>query len=223
MSTLAHCEAAILPHRFGVKQIRQSGGFAVRIGHDKVTNPVLKKQVMAASNVTINRAPVLTLWASVVAERMGYEHATALTLGKCVAGLNAQSKGRMLGIFGPPKGPEKGSTPKKVGLGEDFWIEICERGVPVKSTDDGIRAVVKDKPIDPAKVETYLQSKFGADLEAVLLAMTDLATSLQPEDLASRSYTLYERFRPNIPPGQRGWGAKGELDLKLIRSLGDDA
>ena len=177
---------------------------------------------MGENTVTINRAPVLTLWASVVAEQLGYAHATALTLGKCVAGLNAQSKGRMLGIFGPPKGPEKGSPPKKVGLGEDFWIEICKRGVPVKNTDDGIRAVVKDKPIDPAKVETYLQSKFGNDLEVVRQAMTDLATSVQREDLESRSYALYERFRPNIPPGQRGWGAKGDLDLKLIRSLGGD-
>ncbi len=42
--------------------------------------------------ITINRAPVLTLWAAVVAERAGYEAEAALTFGKCVAGLNAQSK-----------------------------------------------------------------------------------------------------------------------------------
>jgi len=47
----------------------------------------------------INRAPVLTLWAVVVAERLGYKQDTALTLGKALAGLNAQSKGRALGIF----------------------------------------------------------------------------------------------------------------------------
>jgi hypothetical protein len=49
--------------------------------------------------VTINRAPVLTLWAAVVAERLAYSHGTALTLGKAVTGLNAQSKRRRLGIF----------------------------------------------------------------------------------------------------------------------------
>lgn len=173
---------------------------------------------MAGQIVMINRAPVLTLWAAVVAEQLGYEHETALTLGKCVAGLNAQSKGRMLGIFGPPKGPEKGGPPKKVGLGEDFWIEICSRGVPAKNTEDGIRAVVKDKPIEPAKVEEYLQSKFGDDLEAARESMKDLAGALEPDDLAFRAYGLYERFRPNIPPGRRGWGAKGKLDLEFIRS-----
>jgi hypothetical protein len=34
-----------------------------------------------------------------------------------------------------------------------------------------------------------------------------------------RAYPLYEKFRPSIPPGVRGWGAKGELDLDLLRSL----
>ena len=40
--------------------------------------------------VLINRAPVLTLWAAVVAERLGYDYAAALSLGKALAGLNAR-------------------------------------------------------------------------------------------------------------------------------------
>jgi len=174
---------------------------------------------MSGKIVLINRAPVLALWAAVVAEQLGYEHETALTVGKCVAGLNAQSKGKMLGIFGPPKGPREGSPAEKTGLGEDFWIDICSRGVPVRHTEDGIRAVTKDKPIDPAKVETYLKSKLGDDLEAVAQAMKDLASSLDRDSLQSRSYALYERFRPEIPSGKKGWGAKGALDLDFVRSL----
>jgi len=53
-----------------------------------------------------NRAPVLTLWAAVVAEVLGFEHDEALTLGRAVAGLNAHSKGVSLGLFQP--------TPKEV-------------------------------------------------------------------------------------------------------------
>ena len=49
-------------------------------------------------HVTINRAAVLTLWASVVAERPGYDRAAALTLGKAVADVTAQAQGRRLGI-----------------------------------------------------------------------------------------------------------------------------
>jgi hypothetical protein len=48
----------------------------------------------SVARVTINRAPVLTLWAAVVAERLGYDREASLTLGRAVAGLNAQSKGR---------------------------------------------------------------------------------------------------------------------------------
>jgi hypothetical protein len=43
----------------------------------------------AGGNIRINRAPVLTLWAAVVAERLGFDRDTALTLGQAVAGLSA--------------------------------------------------------------------------------------------------------------------------------------
>ena len=43
--------------------------------------------------ITISRAPVLTLWAAVVAQRHGFTWEEALSLGRAVAGLNAY-KGR---------------------------------------------------------------------------------------------------------------------------------
>jgi len=84
--------------------------------------------------VTINRAPVLALWGAVVAERQGHSSEAALTLGKCMAGLNAQSKGRSLGILRTPASTERGGTPKKAGLGEDYWVPVCGRPVPAKET-----------------------------------------------------------------------------------------
>jgi hypothetical protein len=56
---------------------------------------------MPSRTICINRAPVLTLWAVVLAERLGFDQEEPLTLGKALAGLNAQSKGRSLGIFKP--------------------------------------------------------------------------------------------------------------------------
>jgi hypothetical protein len=168
--------------------------------------------------ITVNRAPVLTLWAAVVAERLGFDADAALTLGKAVAGLNAQSKGRALGIFKPPV-LEPGKKPKKTGLGEDLWIELCGRAVPAKNTDDGVRAVVKDKPIDPEQVRTYLGRAFGDDLAAVQKALKTLAKSFKPDQLAERAFGLYEKFRPAVPRGTKGWGHKGALDLQLIDAL----
>lgn len=172
------------------------------------------------ATIKINRAPVLTLWGAVVAEKLGQDPQAALTFGKCLAGLNAQAKGRMIGIFGEPKEPkEAGTKPKKVGLGEEFWFEVCGRPLPAKNTDDGVRAVVKDKPIDPAKVQAYLERAFGASLADVRQAMEDLAGAFSPNALKVSAYDLYGKFRPAIERGQRGWGQKGTLDLEFIRSL----
>ncbi len=170
------------------------------------------------TTVMINRAPVLTLWGAIVAERQGFGADEALTLAKAMAGLNAQSKGRRLGIFQPAKGPE-GKPPKKRGLGEEFWVELCGRPVPAKNTEEGVRAVVKDKAIDPDKVRKYLEGKFGDDLNAVTEAMQKLAAAFKPDDLAEAAFSLYEEFRPQIASGKRGWGQKGKLDLDLIQSL----
>jgi len=46
-----------------------------------------------------------------------------------------------------------------------------------------------------------------------------LVKSLLPPQLAEKAYGLYEKFRPEIPPGKKGWGASGKLDLDLIRNL----
>ena len=173
---------------------------------------------MSDAPITINRAPVFTLWAAVVAQRLGFEEDEALSLGKAVAGLNAQTKGRMLGIYQPGKTPHDG-PPKKTGLGEEFWVELCGRPVPAIQTETGLRAVAKDVPVDADKARAYVQSKFGDAVDEVRAAMTELAESYGPEALADCAYELYERFRPEIPRGKRGWGAKGELSLDLIRSL----
>jgi len=169
-------------------------------------------------HITINRAPVLTLWGVVVAERLGYDRAEALSLGKCLAGLNAQSKGRSLGMYGPPK-EAKRERVRKAGLGKVSWVEVCGRSLPVLKTQAGLRAVTQDKPIGPEGVQRYLEQKFGGQLPAVRQAMTKLARSLQPADLKEHAYSLYLKFRPEIPKGRAGWGAKGELNLELIRSL----
>jgi hypothetical protein len=173
---------------------------------------------MGREIVLVNRAPVLTLWAAVVAERLGFDHEAALSLGKALAGLNAQSKGRSLGIFKPAERPE-GVPPKKAKLGEEFWVELLGRQVPAKASPGGVRAVVGDKPIDPGGVSRYLDEKFGTARGAVEQALKTLADSFRPDELAVAAFSLYERFRPEIPAGVRGWGVKGELALDRILSL----
>ena len=172
---------------------------------------------MANSKLKINRAPVLTLWAAVVAERLGYKQAEALTIARALTGLTAQSHGRALGIFHPAeKGKAQGEKPQ---TGRTIALQFLARQIEVVKTKQGVRAVSGGQPIKPESVERYLNSRFGDALPDARKAMELLARSLPPKELAARAYSLYGAFSPKVPAGTRGWGAQGELDLDLVRAL----
>ena len=177
---------------------------------------------MADDVVAINRAPVLTLWAAVVAARQGHDWDAALTVGKVVAGLNAQAKGRALGIF-QPREAGSADAPGVASRRQDLWVHVCGRPVPAVRTGAGLRAVVGDQAVDPGAVLRYLERAFGERLAAVRQAMEELAASFLPDEIEAESYGLYERFRPRIAPDKLGWGQKGTLDLARIRALAKKA
>jgi hypothetical protein len=102
---------------------------------------------------------------------------------------------------------------------ETVTIDLLHRAVPAKYTDEGLRALSGESPIRPESVQKYLEGKFADALEDVSDVMLELAKSLPPSQLAERAYSLYEKFRPEIPPGKKGWGASGKLDLDLIRKM----
>jgi len=176
---------------------------------------------MAKEKIKINRAPVLTLWAAIVAERLGYKKDESLTFGKAVAGLNAQSKGKRLGIYEEKKDKEEEKETKEEKSVKLEFIELLGRGVPAVKTPQGLRASIKGEEIDAESVQKYLKQKFGEDLDEARAAMEKLAKAYTPKQLEGEAYGLYEKFRPEIPEGKKGWGAKGELDLDYIRSLAE--
>jgi hypothetical protein len=168
--------------------------------------------------IQINRAPVLTLWAAVVAERLGHTRDEALTFGKAVAVLNAQSKGRRLGIFSPKRNTTADRPGVKAPVREHF-VKLIGREVPAVKTRDGLRATLAGETVRPRAVQAYLDRSFGPHLARARSAFEDLARAYSKGALERESAALYERFRPGIPAGVRGWGARGELNLKLVRSL----
>lgn len=86
-----------------------------------------------------------------------------------------------------------------------------------------IREFARTRTLGVIQIELLrdLEGKFGDDLGAVRSAMQKLATSLPPKELAEHAFGLYEEFRPSIPGGTKGWGAKGKLDLDRIEGLGN--
>lgn len=171
------------------------------------------------TRIQINRAPVMTLWAAVVAERLGYSRDESLTLGRAVAGMNAQSKAVRLGLREPAEPGEKGEKGKRAAASEAGRVVLLGRLVPVVDTPKGIRAAKDGKADSPQAVERYLESKFGDALAAARAAMKTLAASFSKDELAVKAYALYEKFRPSVPAGTTGWGAKGALDLGALAKL----
>jgi hypothetical protein len=157
----------------------------------------------------------------VVAERIGLPYETALTAGQAVAGMTAHAKGVRLGIFAETSdGKPKPALPKpEAATGDAKELLLMGRILHIVDSKDGPRAVNKGELGKPAVVEKYLQSKFGEHLGATRKAMEALAATLPPNELNAKAFHLYEQFRPEVPSDEKGWGAKGLLDLGQIAKL----
>lgn len=174
--------------------------------------------------IRVNRAPVLTFWAAVVAERLGYNRDAAITLGRAVAGSNARVKAKALGIAEDHRevGDLRDEARKlqKERTHAPKAVHLLGRDVPVVEEKGSVRALDHDKPAAPKAAAGYVERAFGEDLPAVRHAMEELARSMEPEELNRVGFRLYEHFRPEVPTGATGWGAKGVLDLQRIRTAG---
>ncbi len=164
--------------------------------------------------ILVNRAPVLTLWAAIVAERLGHGADAAITLGRAVAGSSARVKARAIGL--EEKHDEAGK--RDAMPAQRQTVHLLGRDVPVVEQKSHLYALDHDKAAAPHPAHAYVSGAFGDHLPAVRRAMEKLATSLPPEELNRIGFRLYEHFRPEVPAGVGGWGKKGVLDLTRIEN-----
>ena len=115
----------------------------------------------------VNRAPVLTLWATVVAERLGHPPDTAFTLGRSVAGSAARVKARNIGREERKAGrdADMARLHEKPVTAPVFLLGKTIRLLP--NNDGELRAADGDQPADPAGVQRYLAKAFGDHLGEV--------------------------------------------------------
>ncbi len=172
----------------------------------------------APAPIRVNRAPVLTLWAAVVAARLGHPPDTALSLASAVAGTAARAKARRLGIVEPHDHGKDAASGKPQDtarlLGKDVRLTHDADGVVLADAGEG-----KSAPAAP--VAAYIAKAFGGRLEEVRAAMEALAAGIEPQELNRVGFRLYEHFRPEVPRDVKGWGAKGDLDLARIRNAAE--
>jgi len=185
-----------------------------------------------SSEIRVNRAPVLTLWAEVfkvplaaasgiapegaiVAERLGHDADAAITLGRAVAGSSARVKARAIGM---EEKREDGNVRDAVKPQPRQTVHLLGRDVPVVEQKGSQYALDHGKPASPRPAYAYVEKAFGEHLPAVRRVMEALADSLPPEELNRIGFRLYEHFRPEVPAGAAGWGKKGVLDLRQIEN-----
>lgn len=173
----------------------------------------------ATPEIVVNRAPFLTLWASIVARRLGYAPEESLTLGRAIAGQTAAAKATRLGIAArrPPAVRDEIDA-ERARLGAEA-VALMGRTVPCLRTPDGLRALADAVPIDPESVRRYVASKFKDHLGVVEAKLIALAASYEPDELDAQAMDLYMAMRPAAAAGQAGWGQAGRLDLAAIDRL----
>ena len=121
---------------------------------------------MQEGEIKVNRAPVLTMWVAAVAERQGFNFDEAVTFGKAISSLFAQSKGKRIGVVDDSaKEPEESGKKKSKKDTEKF--EVFGNSVYGKTTDKGRFAVESGKAITPNTVKAYLHRAFKNDYDRV--------------------------------------------------------
>ena len=171
-----------------------------------------------ASPIQVNRAPVLALWATIVAEALGHPPDTALTLGRYVTSASARVKAKSIGMMDEAMEASERLAQADALKPSVQFIILLGREIPVVLHEDGThRAHENGKPMAAQGCRTYIVRAFGDRLVEVRSEMAALAALLPPEELNRVGFRLYEKFRPEVPKGAQGWGAKGELHIHRIR------
>ena len=172
-----------------------------------------------SDEIRVNRAPVLTLWASVVAEHLGHDADAAITLGRAVAGSSARVKARSIGLEEKhPDRAEHDAAKPAISTVPRQTVRLLGRDILVIEHNGSQFALEGEKPASPSRAHAYVEKALGRRRGAVRRAMDALARSLPPEELNRVAFRLYEQFRPEVPAGVKGWGAKGILDLSRIEN-----
>ncbi|KAH0839871.1 hypothetical protein J3R83DRAFT_822 [Lanmaoa asiatica] len=193
---------------------------------------VLDEKVLKMKSTVVNRAPLMTAWATVVAERLGFEREEALSIGKCwvtlsvvdhhqmcsliTAGsvyteMNAVAKGLSLGIVDQ----SRKNDIEPISGGQQPYVDLMGRRPLYQTQLSKWRALVRGSPAIPSTAFSYISRAFRQTTPHIIGALRLLAESYPPQELNKVGFSLYADFRPTVD----GWGERGEVRCEHILSL----
>ncbi|KAF8138409.1 hypothetical protein EV363DRAFT_1252028 [Boletus edulis] len=174
-------------------------------------NDVLDEEVLKVKSTVTNRAPLMTAWATIVAERLGFEREEALSIGSVYTEMNAVAKGVSLGIV--DRSRQKEMDP--ISGGQQPYVDLMGKRPLYKTQSSKWRALVSGSPAIPSTAFSYISRAFRQTTPYIVGALRLLAASYPPQELNKVGFSLYAEFRPTVD----GWGKRGEVRCERILSL----
>ncbi|KAJ7638884.1 hypothetical protein FB45DRAFT_415481 [Roridomyces roridus] len=175
-------------------------------------NEIQDEEVLMTKSTVVNRAPLMTAWATLVAERLGFQREEALSIASVFTELNAISKGVSLGIY--KKGAEIGMEASTGG--SQPYVDLMGRRVPLFRTQDSQwRALSNGTAVQPSTAFSYIARQLRQTTPHVIGALRLLSQSFTPQEINSRAWGLYADFRPHVT----AWGERGEVKCSTILNL----
>ncbi|KAG6857107.1 hypothetical protein H0H87_009668 [Tephrocybe sp. NHM501043] len=172
---------------------------------------ILDEEILKSKATVVNRAPLMTLWAMTVAERLGFRREEALSIASAYTEMNAITKGVSLGIY--DAGKERGIEAIKGG--SQSYIEFIGRRPLYQTQTQQWRALSNGTPVKPSTAFSYISRAFRQTTPHITGALNLLANSFTVDEINGLAWGLYAEFRPPVDQ----WGARSEVKCSTILGL----
>lgn len=173
---------------------------------------ILDEESLRSKTAVVNRAPVMTAWAMIVAERLGFDREESLSIASVYTEANAVSKGVSLGLIEEGRKKDVETLPER----KQPYVDLMGRRIPLYQTRKSKwLALSGGSPVSPSTAFSYISRSFRQTTPYVMGSMRLLAESYSSQRLNELGYSLYADFRPAVD----GWGKRGELRCARILSL----
>ncbi|SPO25398.1 uncharacterized protein UTRI_03186_B [Ustilago trichophora] len=153
---------------------RAGGARRQRVEIEYTFNEILEEDALRGRYAVVNRAPVMTAWATILLEKLGFSRPEALSLAHCYVNYTSTMRGISLGII---PAAEKERAVHVVGPNQPHF-ELMGVKIPVMQMQDGTyRGISAGEVIQPEKAFHYMRRSMAQTLPSVFGALTLLADS----------------------------------------------
>ncbi|KAF8195809.1 hypothetical protein K438DRAFT_785329 [Mycena galopus ATCC 62051] len=176
-------------------------------------NEVLDEDILKTKSTVVNRAPLMTAWSTLVAERLGFQREEALSIASVYTEMNAVSKGVSMGIYKPGTQFKRGIEAVKGG--SQPYVELMGRRPLFKTQNSQWRALSNGTAVQPSTAFSYISRALRQTTPHIIGALRLLSESFTPTELNVQGFALYADFRPEV----KGWGERAEVKCETILGL----